>query len=202
MPTAAVATHDASGGGATVSDRERVTPLTVGVVVWLISELMFFGGLFAAWFVLRANNEPNWPPPGEEIEPLRMAIGTVILVTSSLMIELSVRSTERGRRQAALAFLVMTAVLASAFLLNEGIEWASLDFGFSASAFSTIFYLLTGFHGAHVLTGVVIMAVVGWVVFSPGSSAPRAESMRAVAYYWHFVDIVWVVLFLVVYVLR
>lgn len=183
-------------------DAERATPLAVGVVLWLASELMFFGGLFAAWFTLKANNEPNWPPPGEELDLVRMAVFTGVLISSSFTIHLCVSAAEKGDRASSMRWLAFTVVLGLAFLFNEGLEWSGLDFVFSSSAFSTIFYLLTGFHGAHVLGGLVLMAIVGWVVFSHNSKAPRAQNLRIVSYYWHFVDVVWVLLFTVVYVIQ
>ena len=180
--------------------RERATPLMVGVVVWLTSELMFFGGLFAAWFTLRAAN-PEWPPPGEDIEPWRMLIGTALLITSSFTIHLCLKHTDAGNRRNAIRWLAVTFTLGAVFLVNEALEWASLDFGFSASAFSTIFYLLTGFHGAHVLVGLVLMVLVGWVVYGQGSKVPPTNTMHGVGYYWHFVDVVWVILYIIVYVM-
>jgi cytochrome c oxidase subunit 3 len=179
-----------------------MSPLAVGVVVWLASEVMFFGGLFAAWFVLKAHNQPLWPPPGEDIEVWRMLFGTVVLVTSSVTVHLAVTSAEHRRARASLRWLAATILLGAVFLINEALEWASLDFGFSSSAFSTIFYLLTGFHGLHVLGGLILMIVVAWVVFGRGSRVPTATTVRVTSYYWHFVDVVWIVLFLTVYVLR
>ena len=191
--------RDAAVGGPL--DEDRASPLVVGVVVWLASEVMFFGGLFAAWFVLKAHNEPNWPPPGEELEVLRTAVFTVVLLLSSLTVHQAVAAAERGDRRTSLRWLALTIVMGASFLTNEVLEWISLPFGFDASAFSTIYYLLTGFHGAHVLGGLVLMGSVAWVVFSKASRAPSHEAMRCVGYYWHFVDVVWAVLFLVVYVL-
>jgi cytochrome c oxidase subunit 3 len=194
--SAAVATSEPAS-----ETRERVAPLMVGVIVWLTSELMFFGGLFAAWFTLRANDYPNWPPPGEHIEPLRMLIGTVLLVTSSATIHVSLHHTKLGHRRQAIIWLTATFTLGTVFLINEIAEWRTLDFGFSSSAFSTIFYLLTGLHGAHVFMGLVLMALVGWVAFGHGTRVQTTPTMHAVGYYWHFVDVVWVILFFVVYVL-
>lgn len=181
---------------------ERASPLVVGVVVWLASELMFFGGLFAAWFVLKANNEPNWPPEGEELDVLRMAVFTAVLIASSFTVHRAVVCAERGNKSASIRWLSLTIVMGLAFLVNELLEWSGLGFGFDSSAFSSIFYLLTGFHGAHVLAGLILMTVVAWVVFSPGSRSPKGEGMKVTSYYWHFVDVVWSVLFLVVYVLQ
>ena len=180
---------------------DRLTPLTVGVVVWLVSELMFFGGLFAAWFVLRAENQPDWPPAGQELDVWRMAIGTAILVSSSFTIERCLKAGERGDRRRAITWLAVTMGLGLVFVANEVLEWATLGFGFDASAFSTIFYLLTGFHGAHVLTGIVIMAIVGWVALSRVSRIQVGEPLRVTSYYWHFVDVVWILLFVIVYVI-
>jgi cytochrome c oxidase subunit 3 len=181
---------------------ERSSPLAVGVVVWLASEVMFFAGLFAAWFVLKAANEPAWPPPGEDLEPWRMAIFTAVLISSSFTVHLAVVAAEHGRSRATLRWLVVTVALGASFLVNEAVEWYQLPFGFDASAFSSIFFLLTGFHGAHVFGGLVLMTVVAWVVLSPGSRVPMGQSVRVTSYYWHFVDVVWVVLFFTVYVLR
>ena len=193
---------DHTGGHGSRASSERASPLVVGVVVWLASELMFFGGLFAAWFVLRANNEPNWPPAGEELDVWRMAVFTAVLIASSFTIHRAVVCAEVGNKVASIRWLSLTVVMGLAFLVNEALEWSSLGFGFDSSAFSTIFYLLTGFHGAHVLAGLILMTVVAWVVFSPGSKSPQGEGMKVTSYYWHFVDVVWSVLFLVVYVIQ
>jgi cytochrome c oxidase subunit III len=182
--------------------RERSSPLAVGVIVWLASELMFFGGLFAAWFVLKAANEPDWPPAGEDLEPLRMAVFTAVLVSSSFTMHLAVEAAEHRRPRQALRWLALTIVAGVAFLVNEGFEWYALPFRFDSSAFSSIFFLLTGFHGLHVLGGLGLMATVAWVALSPGSRVPMGQSVRVTSYYWHFVDVVWVILFVTVYLLR
>jgi cytochrome c oxidase subunit III len=181
---------------------ERLSPLVVGVVVWLASEVMFFGGLFAAWFVLKAHNAPNWPPAGEEVNALRMGFFTAVLVSSSVTVHFAVEAAAHHRPRTSLRWLMATVALGTAFLVHEGFEWSQLPFGFDRSAHSTIFYLLTGFHGAHVLGGLGLMLVVAWVVFSPASRVPPGQTLRVTGYYWHFVDTVWVVLYLVVYVLR
>jgi cytochrome c oxidase subunit 3 len=181
---------------------ERSSPLGVGVVVWLASEVMFFGGLFAAWFVLKGANEPRWPPPGEELGVARMAVFTVVLLSSSVTMHLATEAAAHGRRRGTMRWLAATIALGAAFLAHTVFEWWELPFGFDSSAFSSIFYLLTGFHGLHVLAGLGLMAVVAWVVLGPGSRVPLGQSVRVTGYYWHFVDAVWVVLFLTVYVLQ
>jgi cytochrome c oxidase subunit III len=185
-----------------VATERRASPLAVGVVVWLASEVMFFGGLFAAWFVLKGANEPEWPPAGEEVDALRMGFFTAVLLASSVTVHLAVEAAEHGRRRGVLRWLAATIGLGAVFLAHEAFEWAELPFGFDSSAFSSIFYLLTGFHGAHVLGGLVLMGTVAWVALGPGSRVPLGQTIRVTSYYWHFVDAVWVVLYLTVYVLR
>jgi cytochrome c oxidase subunit 3 len=180
---------------------EPPSPLAVGVAIWLASEAMFFGGLFAAWFVLKAHNEPRWPPGGEQLDVARTLVFTLVLVASSFTIHHAVRLAEQGRRRAAAQWLAGTIVLGVVFMLGQVWEYRTLPFPFDRDAYTSIYYLLTGFHGAHVIGGLVLMGLVAWVVFGGGSRAPLGPSLRATSYYWHFVDIVWVILFVVVYVI-
>ncbi|WP_334144129.1 cytochrome c oxidase subunit 3 [Rhabdothermincola sp.] len=190
-------------GVATVDRPDDVpSPLGVGVVIWLASEVMFFAGLFAAYFALLAHNAPDWPPADVHLDLLRAAVFTSVLVASSFTIHAAVVASERGQRQAALWYLVATIVLGGLFLTNQVLEYRVLGFGIDSHAYGTIFYLLTGFHGLHVLGGLVALVLVGWVVFSRYSRVPSTQTLRVTSYYWHFVDVVWVVLFAVVFVIR
>jgi cytochrome c oxidase subunit III len=190
-------------GVASIEERsETQSPLGVGLVIWLASELMFFAGLFAAYFALLAENEPDWPPADVELDVWRMAIFTTVLVVSSITIHFSIKSAEQERRTASLWLLVLTIFLGALFIINTGLEWAGLDFQLDSHAYGTIFYLLTGFHALHVLGGLVALGVIAWVVFSRYSRIPSVHTLRVASYYWHFVDVVWVVLFFVVYVIQ
>ncbi len=175
------------------------TPLGVGVVVWLASELMFFSGLFAAWFTLRANNDP-WPPDGIDLDVPRTLAATVVLVASSGTMHLAVRRAERGDRSGAVTWLGVTAGLGALFLANQVAEYADLGFAIDDHAYGSIFYLLTGFHGLHVLGGVQFMGAVAATV-AGGSRAPAPATVQVVAAYWHFVDVVWLGVFGAVYLL-
>lgn len=192
--------------GVTAIDRpaaeEETSTVGVGVIVWLASELMFFAGLFAGYFSLRSHNGANWPPADTELDLLRTAIFTVVLVSSSVTIHFAVKAAEERRRSVALAFMVVTIILGSVFLANQAFEYAGLEFQLDSHAYGSIFYLLTGFHGLHVLGGLVAMVIIVWIVFSRYSRMPSAQTLRAISYYWHFVDVVWVAVFLVVYVIR
>jgi cytochrome c oxidase subunit 3 len=181
---------------------ETATPLGVGVAIWLASELMFFAGLFAAYFALKAHNEPNWPPSDVEFEMWRTLIFTLVLVASSFTVHFAVKAAEEEQRRRSLALMVATVVLGAVFLTNQLLEWAGFDFTVETHAFGTIYYTLTGFHGLHVAAGLVALVMVMWVVFSRHSQVPSAHTLRVTGYYWHLVDVVWVAVFLVVYVLR
>ena len=127
----------------------RPNIVSVGTIVWLSSELMFFAGLFAMYFTARAVHPGNWPmtlADGEKIVPdIAYATPfTIVLVASSFTVHRSVACAEQGNKVASIRWLALTVVMGAAFLVNEALEWSGLDFGFSSSAFSTIFYLLTG----------------------------------------------------------
>ncbi len=169
--------------------------------MWLASELMFFSGLFAAWFTLRSAAD-EWPPEGVELAVGRGALFTVILLASSGTMQAAVWALERGNDRArAKRWIVVTVVLALIFLANQASEWMSLEFSPSTHAYGSIFYLLTGFHGIHVLGGVLAMgAVLGRLagrVPDPGA----VPVVQVVGYYWHFVDVVWIGVFVTVFLL-
>lgn len=176
--------------------------LAVGTMVWLASELMFFSGLFAAWFTLRAAAD-EWPPEGVELAVGRGAFFTVLLVASSGTMQLAVWALERSHDRAkARRWIVVTVVIAMVFLANQASEWLSLEFSPSTHAYGSIFYLLTGFHGLHVLAGVLGMA--GLLARMAGTAPdPGIEpGVQVVGYYWHFVDVVWVAVFATVFLAR
>ena len=179
------------------ADRETIGPLRVGVVVWLSSELMFFAGMFAAWFTLAAANDP-WPPDGVDLDVARAALFTFVLISSSFTIHRCVAAAELGHRVDALRWLAVTFLLGGAFVANQALEFAGLGFQLDSHAYGTIFWLLVGFHWLHVLAGMVLMLSVGRLIW-PGSTVPVAEHLRATSYYWHFVDVIWVGVFASVY---
>ena len=173
--------------------------LSVGVVVWLASELMFFAGLFAAWFSLRSANEV-WPPDDVHLAVGRTAAATVVLLVSSVTMHFAVVAAEHEDRAKAVRWLAVTGALGTAFLVNLGLEYAELEFTMSTHAYGAIFYLMTGFHGLHLFGGILfIVAVAG--LLSGRSEAPAGPSVEVCAYYWHFVDVVWVAMFATIYLL-
>ncbi len=174
--------------------------LGVGVVVWLASELMFFAGLFAAYFTIRAANDV-WPPGDVELEAARTAAATLVLVASSGAVHFAVVASKRGDRRGAARWLGITALMGAIFLTNQAVEYVQADFRIDEHAYGSMFYLMTGFHGLHVLAGLLFMGAV--VIAIVGASrAPAYETVEVCAYYWHFVDVVWVVMFTTIYLVR
>ncbi len=179
----------------------RPSALGVGTVIWLSSELMFFSGLFAAYFTLRSASAA-WPPEGVELATVRTALATVVLVASSATMHGAVKAAERGDRRGAVRWLAVTAGLALVFLANQGLEYAEATFTMSSHAYGSIFFLMTGFHGLHLIGGVLFMVAVMGVVGGRGSRAPAGAIVEVCGYYWHFVDVVWVAMFATIYLVR
>jgi cytochrome c oxidase subunit III len=175
--------------------------LNVGTVVWLASELMFFSGLFAAYFTLRAQ-AVRWPPPGVNLDTVSATIATALLVSSSGTMQLAVRATVAGRRGAFGVWLGCTFVLGSVFVAAQARDWSKLDFAVSSHAYGSAFYLMTGFHGLHVIGGLLAMLLMAGRATSPRFGAEDAPSVEMLSYYWHFVDVVWIALWATIFFVR
>jgi cytochrome c oxidase subunit III len=180
---------------------QQPSMLAVGTVVWLASELMFFGGLFAAYFTLKAEAR-QWPPPGVELETLLSAIFTVFLIASSFTMIAAVRSLERGDRAGMIRWVLLTTALGALFLANQIREFLTLDFQISSNSYGSIYYLMTGFHALHVTAGLLLMLVALAIATGPGPVARRGPVVDSIGYYWHFVDVVWIGLFVTIFVIR
>jgi cytochrome c oxidase subunit 3 len=172
----------------------------VGVVVWLASELMFFAGLFAAYFTVRSVNEV-WPPEGVELETARTALATIILVASSGTMHLAVVAAKREDRRGAIRWLAVTTLMGIVFLSNTVWEYAEATFQIDDHAYGSLFYSMTGLHGLHVVGGLVFMGAVA-VAIAGRSRTPTEQTVEVCAYYWHFVDVVWVALFATIYLVK
>ena len=182
--------------------------LAVGVVVWLGSEFMFFSGLFAAFFTIRAHNMPLWPPagtfpPGRHLDTIQALIFTFALLASSPTFQLGVWAQERGQFKAARNWIIASFILGTAFLGNQAYEWKTLPFRPHTNAYGSLFYIMSGLHGLHVLLGLVAMiALLGRLAGSiKGGDPGETAVFQAVSYYWHFVDFVWIGLFSALFLL-
>ena len=180
--------------------REMSGPV-LGMVLFVASEAMFFGAFFAGYFTIK-DNAKVWPPPG--IPHLKIDVATIltiILVASSLVIQLSLRSIRRGEEGRSRVFLGITIALGITFLLLQLYDYSQLGFGVKDGTFGTLFYVMTGIHMAHVFGGVVFLALVFGQAMGGSLSASNHDSLAAGAIYWDFVDVVWLLLFTTFYLL-
>jgi cytochrome c oxidase subunit 3 len=184
---------------------ERPPLLAVGVMIWLGSELMFFSGLFAAYFTIRAHNA-HWPLlAGEKLDYVQAGIFSVILLISSPTFQLGVWAQERGERRNARAWIVTSFVLGSAFVANTLYEWhdfASHGHAASQNAYWSLFYVMTGIHALHVTLGLVAMLFLLGRLKGPAGDPGETNVYQAVGYYWHFVDFMWVGIFSCLFLLK
>ncbi len=183
------------------AQREMSGPV-LGMVLFVASEAMFFGAFFAGYFTIR-DNAKVWPPPGIPHLTIDVAaILTVILVTSSLVIQLSLRSIRRGDQRRAVLFLGLTIALGITFLLLQLYDYSQLGFGVKDGTFGTLFYVMTGIHMAHVFGGGSSSSRSSSARRWGGSVSPsNHDSLAAGAIYWDFVDVVWLLLFTTFYLL-
>ena len=176
--------------------------MLLAVKLAILSEIMLFGALFAAYFVIRGESS-GWPPTGhlERPELLLPGLNSILLISSSVTMQLAVRGARVGDRSRILRWLGLTLVLGGVFLLIQGYEFSSNGFGLDAGVFGSTFYILTGFHGAHVFAGLVVIAIVANRARLGLVSAEHHTALEGSSYYWHFVDLVWLFLFSTLYVL-
>lgn len=172
-----------------------------GLVVFLISESLMFGGIFAAYLILRALTE-KWPPEGTEVELLLPTINTIILVSSSFVIHKGDVEIKKGNVQGMRLWYWITAAMGAIFLAGQVYEYMTLGYGLSSNIFANCFYVMTGFHGLHVFVGLLLILGVLWRSRRPGHySATKHVGIEMAEIYWHFVDIIWIVLFALLYIL-
>jgi cytochrome c oxidase subunit 3 len=172
-----------------------------GVLTFLISESLMFGGFFATYLFFRGTTEV-WPPEGTEVELLVPTINTIILVSSSFVIHLGDVAIKKNDVAGMQKWYKITAIMGVVFLLGQVYEYMTLGYGLTANVFANCFYLMTGFHGLHVLVGVIFILGVLKRSQHPGNySATKHISIEMAEMYWHFVDIIWIILFSLLYIL-
>jgi cytochrome c oxidase subunit III len=179
----------------------------LGMILFITSEVMFFSGLFAAYFATRAANVNDWPPRVFQgiLDPLGLImIATIILVASSFTCQFAVWSIRRGDRRGYIRNTAITFILGVIFLGMQAIDYTIL-FGegmtLASGPFGTTYFTLTGFHGAHVFGGVLMLGVILYRGMAGQFSAKHHDAVEAVSLYWHFVDVVWILLFSILYLL-
>ena len=179
----------------------RVEAPTLGMLLFIISECMIFGAFFTAYFFIRVVNHDPWPAAGTKLPEAVAGVNTVILLSSSLTLHWALVSVRRGNRFGLRAGMVSTFCLGLTFLVVQINEYIHVGFAPAYSAQSTIFYSLTGLHGAHVFIGLCALLMVTVRAFRGHYDAEHHLGMEVPGIYWHFVDIMWVIVYSTVYVL-
>lgn len=173
----------------------------IGLLTFLCSEFLMFAGFFVLFLVYRSA-AAEWPPQETEVELLLPAINTIILVSSSFVIHYGDAAIKQGDVKGLRKWYLITAAMGAVFLVGQVYEYLTLGYGLTTNLFSNCFYLMTGFHGAHVFIGLMLILGVLWRSRREGHySAEKHTGVEMAEIYWHFVDIVWIVLFAIIYLL-
>jgi cytochrome c oxidase subunit III len=174
---------------------------TLGLLTFLISESLMFGGLFATYFFLKGL-ATTWPPEGTEVELLVPTINTIILVSSSFVIHQGDVAIKTNDLKGLRLWYLITAVMGAIFLAGQIYEYSTLGYGLTTNVFSNCFYVMTGFHGLHVFIGLLLILGVMWRSRKAGHyGATKHTGVEMAEIYWHFVDIIWIILFSLLYIL-
>ena len=188
-------TMDAAAGAAHEEEDHRL----FGFVVFLLSESVIFFSLFVGYIVYKTSLT-DWLPAGVEgLEVREPLINTIVLVSSSFVIYFAERFLHKDNLWGFRAFWLLTMGMGSFFLYGQAVEWRGLSFSVKSGVFGGTFYLLTGFHGLHVFTGVLLQGIMLGRSFLPNNYADGEFGVVATSLFWHFVDVIWIMLFALIY---
>ncbi|WP_051324700.1 cytochrome c oxidase subunit 3 [Candidatus Solirubrobacter pratensis] len=202
-----MAAHAATGhelehhGPPPAHQSSRVDPAVLGMLLFIISEVMIFGAFFTAYFFIRVVGGAPWPAHGTELPKLIAGFNTAILVSSSFTIHFAQESLKRDNRLGLKVGMVATFLLGLTFLFIQINEYVHIGFSPADSAQASVFYGLTGLHGAHVTIGLMLLAFVTIRSFRGHYSSGGYLGMEVPGIYWHFVDVMWIIVYFTVYIL-
>jgi cytochrome c oxidase subunit 3 len=179
----------------------RVDARTLGMFLFIASEIMLFGSFFTAYFFVRVAAGTPWPTPPYQLPVFIAGLNTIILVTSSFTMHWALQAIKRGNRAGLQAGLSLTFLLGLTFLLTQITEYARIGFAPYTDAFGTIFFCLTGLHGAHVFVGLTLLLAATIRSFRGHYSEEEHLGVEIPGIYWHFVDVMWIVVYTTVYIL-
>jgi cytochrome c oxidase subunit III len=205
MESASVAVGHEHHGPPEAHASSRIDRQTLGILLFIVSEVMLFGAFFASYFFIRvvANEGLPWPPDPFELPVAVAGVNTAILVSSSFTVHWALESIRRGNRNGLRVGLALTWLLGATFLFIQINEYVHIGFSGRDGAFGSIFYGLTGLHGAHVFVGLLLLTFANVRAWK-GHFGPKGEDHLGVevpGIYWHFVDVMWIIVFTTVYIL-
>jgi cytochrome c oxidase subunit 3 len=192
--------HDAAHPP-TAHQSSRVDARVLGMFLFIGSEVMLFGSFFAAYFFIRVVNNEPWPAPGDHLPVFVAGVNTAILVTSSFTMHWALQSVKRDHRAGLKAGLVLTLCMGLVFLLTQIMEYARVGFAPGDNSFATIFFSLTGLHGAHVFVGLTLLLFTTIRAFRGHFSSEAHLGVEIPGIYWHFVDVMWIIVYTTVYII-
>ena len=194
--------HDDHHHGPPIANRSsRVSHEVLGMLLFIISEIMVFGAFFTAYFFIRVVNGAEWPAEGTELPKLIAGVNTAILLSSSLTMHWAQTSIKNGNRFGLKTGMLLTTLLGATFLFIQINEYIHIGFSPQDHAQGTIFYGLTGLHGAHVFIGLTLLVIVTVRAFRGHFSPEHHHGVEVPGIYWHFVDAMWVVVYTTIYIL-
>lgn len=194
--------HDDHHHGPPPANRSSgVEPQMLGMLLFIISEIMVFGAFFAAYFFIRVAGGAEWPAQGTELPVAVAGVNTAILLSSSLTLHWALVSVRAGNRAGLKAGILLTTLLGATFLFIQINEYANLGFAPQDTAQATIFFGLTGLHGAHVFIGLLLLAMVTVRSFRGHFSPTSHWGLEVPGIYWHFVDVMWIIVYTTIYIL-
>jgi cytochrome c oxidase subunit 3 len=204
VESASVAVDQHQHGPPEAHQSSRIDRQTLGILLFIVSEVMLFGAFFASYFFLRvvAGEGQPWPPDQFELPVAVAGVNTAILVSSSVTVHWALESVRRYQRRGLLLGLGATWLLGFTFLFIQLNEYVHIGFSARDGSFGTIFYGLTGLHGAHVFVGLLLLSFANIRAWR-GHFGPKAKDHLGVevpGIYWHFVDVMWIVVYTTVYI--
>jgi cytochrome c oxidase subunit 3 len=201
MEAAAIAHAEEHHGPPPAHRSSRVEPQLLGMLLFIISEVMIFGAFFTAYFFIRVVTHDPWPAHGTKLPEDVAGVNTAILLSSSLTLHWALTSVKSGNRRGLKAGMVATFLLGLTFLFVQVNEYVHIGFAPHDSAQGSIFYGLTGLHGAHVFIGLCLLLMITIRAFRGHYSPEAHRGMEVPGIYWHFVDIMWIIVYTTVYVI-
>ena len=197
-----VAHDDHHHGPPAANVSSRVDAQTLGMLLFIISEVMLFGAFFTAYFFIRVVADSGWfPIDGKELPKVIAGVNTAVLFSSSFTMHWALEGARRGNRRAMQVGLLTTLLLGLSFLCVQINEYVHLGFAPHDNAQGTIFYGLTGLHGAHVFVGLTLLLMATIRSFRGHLTAKEHQGIEIPGIYWHFVDIMWIVVYTTVYII-
>jgi cytochrome c oxidase subunit III len=193
--------HDEHHGPVAANRSSRVEPQLLGMMLFIISEIMVFGAFFTAYFFIRVAEGNPWPAPGTKLPVEVAGVNTAILVSSSFTLHWAEQCIKKGNRFGLKAGMLLTFLLGCSFLFIQINEYANIGFAPQDHAQQTIFFSLTGLHGAHVFIGLLLLLFVTVRSFRGHYSPEEHRGVEVPGIYWHFVDVMWLVVYFTVYIL-